>query len=257
MTEVVDEIAGDLEVPAMVIPGWAERYGVIAGITTRGEPNEPFDLGIGGSAPIGAVLDRYKQLAATTKSTGIAIARQVHRTAVHWHQSVAGLVILPDTDGHATSAAGTLLGVSSADCVPIYLVDPVRRAVALLHAGWRGTAAGVLSAGLEVLKAQAGTAPSDIAMHCGVGVCGACYQVGPEVAAACGQPRQQVGPLFLDLRQVLAEQARRAGIGQVSVSSLCSAHMTDRFMSHRGSRGTDGRMLAFLGLRPDPGGMAQ
>jgi len=83
-------------------------------------------------------------------------------------------------------------------------------------------------------------------MHCGVGICGACYEVGPEVL-----PRfdagTDAGPQRLDLRAVLVAQAHRLGVGEVSVSPWCSAHDHDRFFSHRASGGHDGRMVAYLG----------
>ncbi|MBM4188273.1 MAG: polyphenol oxidase family protein [Gemmatimonadetes bacterium] len=246
MIEALDEVAGPFDVPSLVVPGW-DSHGVVAGITTRGEATKPFDLGLGGLQPVGPTLERYQRLLEATGCSGLVVGRQVHGTVVEWHQAAAGLRIVPAIDGHAAATSGLLLGVSSADCVPVYLFDPVRRAVALLHAGWRGTAAGILSAGLDLLRSR-GSRPADLLLHCGVGICGACYQVGAEVVAACGQPVTGAGPLFVDLRQVLADQATRAGVRTVTVSSHCSAHMRERFMSHRGSGGTDGRMLAFLGL---------
>lgn len=231
--------------PWLAVPGWRERFGVVAGITTRGPTPEPFDLGLAGSQGVGRVLDRWRVLgAAFPEFVGVAVARQVHGTRVLWQEPFRGFAIHEDADGHATSHRGLLLSVSAADCVPVYLVDPVGRAIALLHAGWRGTAAGIVAAGVEALVCRAGSAPADLVMHCGVGICGDCYQVGPEVASACGRPDQP----RVDLRAVLAEQGRAQGIGTITVSSHCSAHMTDRFMSHRGSGGRDGRMVAFLGL---------
>ncbi len=83
-------------------------------------------------------------------------------------------------------------------------------------------------------------------MHCGVGICGACYEVGPEVLARFAA-RTDTSPRHLDLRAVLVEQARRLGVGDVSVSPWCSAHDRDWFFSHRASGGRDGRMVAYLG----------
>ena len=140
-----------------------------------------------------------------------------------------------------------VLAVSLADCVPVYVVDPDHRAVALLHSGWRGTAANILAAGVATLAEQAGSDPAALVVHVGVGICGSCYEVSADVAAACGRP----GPgthARLDLRSVIADQAGQLGIRNISVSRLCSAHDADRFMSHRRSRGADGRMVALLGL---------
>ncbi len=139
-----------------------------------------------------------------------------------------------------------LLTVTVADCIPVYLAVPEKGTVGLLHAGWRGVAGGILERGLDVVKRQAFARATDIVMHCGVGICGACYEVGPEVLARF-EARAGTGPQQLDLRAVLVEQARRLGVGEVSVSPWCSAHDRDRFFSHRASGGRDGRMVAYLG----------
>jgi copper oxidase (laccase) domain-containing protein len=80
-------------------------------------------------------------------------------------------------------------------------------------------------------------------MHCGVGICGECYEVGSEVADRFGKP----DATHLDLRDILAQQARALGIRDVSISPWCTAQERDRFFSHRASRGSDGRMVAYLG----------
>ena len=131
----------------------------------------------------------------------------------------------------------------------MYLVAP--RGVALLHAGWRGTAGGILGRGVERLCAVAGAGPSDISMHCGVGICGPCYEVGSEVMQGCGAPADGPGPWHLDLRERLAAEAAELGITHVTLSTWCSAHHRDRFYSHRASGGRDGRMVAFLGMQPE------
>ncbi len=158
---------------------------------------------------------------------------------------------LEGVDGHATAAPGILLTVTVADCIPVYLVDPVRRAVCLLHSGWRGTAGGILSRGLQLLQERAGSQAADVVVHCGVGICGPCYEVGSEVMTGCGLRHEGAGPWHAELREVLASQARSLGVGEVSTSQWCSAHDRPRFYSHRASGGRDGRMVAFLGL-PGP-----
>ena len=83
-------------------------------------------------------------------------------------------------------------------------------------------------------------------MHCGVGICGSCYEVGSEVSDRFGLAPQTT-PVRLDLRGVLARQAQELGVQQVTVSPWCSAHDRGRFFSHRASGGRDGRMVAYLG----------
>ena len=135
-------VAGPL--PLFELAEWRERYGAVAGITGRGTGEVPFDLGLAGSlAPAGQVIDRWLSLKAASPGwAGIVVARQVHGVEVLWHDQVQGLVILEGADGHATDRPGVLLALTAADCVPVYILDPVDRRIALLHAGWRGTAAG-------------------------------------------------------------------------------------------------------------------
>ena len=76
--------------------------------------------------------------------------------------------------------------VTVADCVPIYLVAPAKGAIALLHAGWRGTAAGILANGLQLLHDHAGVEPPEVVMHAGVAISGPCYEVGAEVVTGVG-----------------------------------------------------------------------
>lgn len=240
------------EVPRWEVPGWRERFGVVAGVTGRGASG--FDLGLWTGEPVGAVSGRWRQfLRAEPGFTGAVLAHQVHGTVVLRHPTVApGWTIRGGADGHATSQAGLLLLVTVADCVPVYLVDPVGRAVALLHAGWRGVAGGVLEQGVTALIEVAGSSPAKLVMHCGVAISGGCYEVGNEVAVACGEPAAPGGKQGLDLRGLLADQASRLGLGQVTVSGLCTATRSEAFYSHRRSGGRDGRQVAYLGIPADP-----
>jgi copper oxidase (laccase) domain-containing protein len=245
MTE--DPIPGP--VPRYLVPHWRERHGVVAGITARGPETGPgFDLGLWSREPAGEVMTRWREFRrAEAGFTGFAMAHQVHGSDLVWHAQTRGWTIVDGVDGHLTTVPGVLLMVTVADCVPVYLAVP-GRAVGLLHAGWRGTAAGVLERGVAELARGSGAPASAIVAHLGVGICGSCYEVGSEVMGGCGVPADGPGPWHLDLRTVLAERARLAGVGELTVSTWCSAHDRSRFFSHRGSGGTDGRMVAFLGL---------
>ena len=236
-------------VPRFELAEW-RRHGVVAGITGRGE-GIPFDLGLTGvSAPVGQVMDRWRQLRSSLPEfSALIVSRQIHGTEIAWHQGGNGLVILEGADGHGTATAGLLLAVTAADCIPVYVVDPVRRAVVLLHAGWRGVAEGILPAGLRELVRQ-GSRVENLLVHCGIGICGLCYEVRSEVFLACGVSAPAEGRGGLDLREVLSAQATNMGVEKVSTSPLCSRHDSRLFFSHRGSGGADGRMAAYLGLLP-------
>ncbi|HEU5153497.1 MAG TPA: polyphenol oxidase family protein [Gemmatimonadales bacterium] len=237
-------------IPRFAIPGWRERFGVVAGITGRGsEEGRGFDLGLWTDSPVNDVMTRWRAFrGAEPGFEATVLGNQVHQTAVQFHGSAKGWVQLEGLDGHATATKGILLSVTVADCVPVYLLDPVKKAVALLHAGWRGTAGRILAQGVETLREAVGSVPADLIMHCGVSICGNCYEVGSEVMLGCGKPADGAGPWHLDLRSVLADQAALLGIRSVSVSEWCSAHDARFFYSHRRSRGSDGRMVAYLGM---------
>lgn len=239
--EVSEVPVGDAAVPRLELTEWAERYGLVAGITTR-----PLSLGLWSDEPVGQVIGRWRAFRAAfgARFPAIVLSHQVHGTEVHWHDTLPeGWLILDGVDGHATSDRGVLLTITVADCIPVYLAVPHKGAIGLVHAGWRGIAAGVLGRCVELLKGRGFAKASDMVMHCGVGICGECYEVGSEVAVRFGLS----GSVQLDLRAVLAQQARDLGIQDVSISPWCSAEGRDRFFSHRASGGRDGRMVAYLG----------
>jgi YfiH family protein len=226
---------------------------VVAGITERGEAGD-FSMGLWSEEPVIGVTERWRAFRRwmASRFPTVVMAHQVHSAEVRWHSALeAGWHVGDGYDGHLAAEPGLLLVVTVADCVPIYVVDRRGRGLGLLHAGWRGTAAGMLEAGVRALCERSGGDPMDLAVHLGVGICGECYEVGPEVAwAVRGEGAR--GPVHLDLRAELAARARRLGVDEVTVSAFCSAHDGARFFSHRASQGDGGRMVAYLG-RPNGG----
>ena len=217
--------------------------GVLALVTTRAMGS----YGLGDGAPVGAAIGRWRALQGDLAARGarrLACAHQVHGAAVAthgagWH----GWLRLEGVDGHFTQCRGTALAVTVADCTPVLMAHP-RGAVAALHAGWRGTAAGILSAGLAEMERH-GYPAAECVVHLGPAICGACYEVGPEVLEAVhGTPAAGRGRL--DVRAVLAAQAREAGVSAVSASPWCTRCHGDRFFSHRG--GDAGRLLGIIAL---------
>lgn len=235
--------------PRFELADWAERYGIIAGITVRGAgEGRGFDLGLWTDAPVAEVMGRWRALRADLPGAdGVVLGNQVHGTEIGLVGATRGWLQMDAIDGWVTTSHGTYLSVTVADCIPVYLAVP-GRGIALLHAGWRGIAAGILRKGLEHLQLATGATGDDVVMHCGIGICGGCYEVGSEVMAGCGVRDTGTGPWQLDLRAVLAEHAAALGVGRVTLSSWCSAHDRSRFYSHRASRGADGRMVAYLGI---------
>ena len=238
--------------PLYELPEWRGRYGVVAGITGRGaEPGRGFDLGLWGDGPVGEVMSRWRAFRrADPGFSAVVLGNQVHGTVVSRVDGGEGWIQVDGVDGWVTTRPGILLTVTVADCIPVYLLAPPH-GVALLHAGWRGTAAGILRAGIAGLKEATGVSESQIVMHCGVGICGECYEVGSEVLTGCGVPVVGSGPFHLDLRQRLMTEAGALGLRMVTTSAWCSAHDRATFFSHRASRGSDGRMVAYLGIPSD------
>jgi polyphenol oxidase len=244
-----DEAAVSGGPPKFELMAWRDELGLVAGITGRGEePGRGFDLGLWSDAPVGEVMTRWRAFRRGVPGfDAVVLGNQVHGVVVETVGPGRGWIQLEGVDGWVTTSPGVLLTITVADCIPLYLLVP-GRGISLLHAGWRGTAGGILEVGLEQLLTVTGAAPGDVLMHCGVGICGQCYEVGREVMAACGEPAGGSAPWTLDLRARLARSAAGLGVGAVTVSGWCSAHDRPSFYSHRASAGADGRMVAYLGM---------
>jgi hypothetical protein len=231
-------------------PEWAQVFPWLTqGITARGEGPEPFDMALFGKTPVGTILSRWEALGQATGLARWVHGKQIHGSAVRFQEAgPPGLHLTPSCDGHVSAAPGVLLTVGLADCVGAAVIDPTRRAIGLLHCGWRGTATGVLERGLQVLRERLDSDPSDLHVHLGPAICGECYEVGPEVHAALGLAVPSASQP-LDLRSVLAARARANGVpaAHITVSGHCTKCGGSRFFSHRGGDG--GRQQAFLGIR--------
>lgn len=239
------ERPAESDIPLHVLDDWTDRFPwLVHGTTGRG-PDGAFDLGLSGQTPVGTSMSRWRALRQATGMPRAVHGLQVHGRTVRIHDCDDGDLSVSDgVDGHVTGRPGTLLTVTVADCVPISLVDPRRRRVALLHGGWRGTAAGMVEAGLEALGAD----PAELFAHLGPAICGDCYEVGPEVHEALGLevPAENTP---VDVRAVQAGQLLEAGVAveRLSVSEHCTRCGTG-FFSHRG--GDAARQLGVLGIAP-------
>jgi hypothetical protein len=240
-------------VPLWVHPEWQARFPwLVQGTTGRGTDEEPFDLGLSGAQPVGRVLDRWRALLAATEMQTVAHARQVHEADIWIHRETGspGILVMDGFDGHVTDRPGVLLSASVADCVPVSVVDPETRVVALVHAGWRGAAAGIVERAINRIVESWQSAPERLWLHCGPAICGACYEVGSEVHAAVN-PHLPVpsSNTPIDVRAAIAERALGLGVPaeQVSVSDHCTRCGSPDFFSHRG--GSRARQMGVLGIR--------
>ena len=158
------------------------------------------------------------------------------------------VIELPGVDALTTSEKEIAIGVFTADCVPVFLVDPRRRAIGAVHAGWRGVAACILEQGLENMRDAFGTPPDDVWLHLGPAICGRCYEVGPEVFEALGLERPQTKQP-IDVRRALSGRARVAGVSveRISVSEHCTRCTGSDLYSHRAGHAQ--RQVGFIGIR--------
>ena len=225
---------------------WRSRFGLVAGLTTRGESHGDCSFALRGSDPadeawraLGAAFD--------PEFTGMAVARQVHGNKIAEHPArFDGRVVVDGYDGHMTLEPGLLLAITVADCVPVYLADPETGGIALIHAGWRGIVAGIVERGIDRLSELTGGPASRFLMHCGVAISGSRYEVGPEVVAQLGLGPPP-GGRNVDLREVLASRARSVGVKRITMSPWCTFRDSDLFFSYRREREMTGRMIAYLG----------
>ena len=166
-------------------------------------------------------------------------------------------------DGFLASRPGVLLTVGVADCVPAFLAAPTRRAVALLHAGWRGVAAEILPRAVEAFERDLDVAADEIRAWWGPAIGPCCYPVGPEVVEGIASTTagrepgswlhaDAAGATRVDLRAALTVQAEAAGVPAEAISSspLCTS-CDPRLHSYRRERGGGGRMLALAGYARD------
>lgn len=153
---------------------------------------------------------------------------------------------IPRVDGLVTDRPGVPLLATFGDCVPLLLYDPRHHAVALCHAGWRGTARGIATNAVAALHERYGTSPSDLVCGIGPSICGGCYEVGPEVAVLFGGRGSRPGPgdrTLLDVGEVNRLQLVAAGVDPARVHrhAACTRESPD-LPSHR--RDHDGRRFA-------------
>lgn len=219
------------------VPAFA-RIGVRAFITTR-EAGD-FNLSPEADGARDRWLDVQRALAAQG-ATRLASAKQVHGTRVVVHAAPwEGWLRVDDADGHLVIGGGAA-AVTIADCVPVFIAHPAG-AVAAVHAGWRGTAGGILPEALR-LFATHGFPVAECLVHLGPSICGRCYQVGTEVyEQLTGWETRQ--PRHVDLRALLAEQAKAHGVVRWSASGECTRCDNDALFSHRA--GDAGRQIGVI-----------
>ena len=206
--------------------------------------------------------------------------KQIHSDVIHLFDAAPAEPCRGDAS--TTNRPGLLLGVQTADCVPILLVDPKKRVVAAVHAGWRGTLARIVVKAIGQMQMQFKSKPADLLAAIGPSIGGCCYEVGTEVATQflsqfaeapdwfdefrtgdepnpiqwlnMMPPGHQPPPknVLLDLRKANRSQLLAAGLRSpnISVSDLCTACRPDLLFSYRKEAAQSGRLMSVIGIRP-------
>jgi YfiH family protein len=186
----------------------------------------------------------------------LATLKQIHSSTCLPAGGRVGLI--GEGDALLEDAPGAVVAVRTADCIPILLIDERRRAVAAVHAGWRGTAAGIAQRALEAMRERFGTDAGDVHAAIGPGIGECCFEVGPEVAAIFGSAVTAVGRndmgndrVHIDLAAENRRQLLEAGVTgeRIYASNLCTKCLSGDFHSFRRDREAAGRLFSFAGIR--------
>ncbi len=217
-----------------------------------------------------AVRENYRRMAAAlgVDVNRMVLSHQTHTTNVRRvTEEDAGKGVVrerdyTDVDGLITNVPGITLVTFYADCVPLYFVDPVRRAIGLSHSGWRGTVNRMGRVTVEAMGKAFGSDPKDIVACIGPSICRDCYEVGPEVAEAfenAFEPAKHSeileekpdGKFLMDLWRANAIVMEEAGIlpERIHVTDICTHCNPELLYSHRRTGERRGNLCAFLSLK--------
>jgi len=232
--------------------------GVVHGFSTRRGERNDFTLGpMSSSNPI-IPMNRARFVSAIgAAGWPLLKLRQVHSGIVVDMEDTQAAVDAVDGDAAVTSLRGALLGVQTADCVPILLAELDGTCVAAIHAGWRGTASRIAGLTVERLSSKFSVNPDNLIAAIGphIGVC--CYEVGPEVVGAISEEtaverRPEWTKPHLNLAAANRQQLLSAGLSaeRIESTSLCTRCRADLFYSYRGEGERAGRMLSVIGIAP-------
>ena len=218
-------------------------------------------------------------------ATPLVTLRQIHSSVLHFAAEDAVRYPICKGDGLMTNEPGLLLGIQTADCIPVLVADRKRRVVAAFHAGWRGTVKRIVETGIGRMRLEFGSRPEDLIAAIGPGIGPCCYAVGEEVLSEFESQfpyarelfcevydsdpvrnkypmlfltqrapgHSPIGPsLHVNLTVANRRQLLDAGLKPraIKLTGGCTNCQPDLFFSHRASRGHTGRMLSVIGIKP-------
>jgi YfiH family protein len=251
---------------AWLVHGFSTRAGGVSRISGASRPGGDLNLGFTpGDSAEAVSFNRETFLKAiatpsrkgdtrwglvTLKQMHSAVVRPVGRTETAERASLWG-------DGLITDEPGVLLGIQTADCLPILIADQNRRGVGAFHAGWRGTLKGIVERGVASIGREFGSMPEDLIAAIGPGIGQCCFAVGSEVRELFAARYAYSDELFsgndrltLDLVEANRRQLQAAGLAPEAIFSFnaCTSCRTDEFFSYRAEPGKTGRMMAVIGI---------
>jgi YfiH family protein len=240
--------------------GGVSRVYLPADMRERADAGQ-LNLGFTAADAAGNVLEnrfRWTEALTGSRETPLRTIRQIH-SDISVVAEGAQPETIPEADGILTNRPGILVGVMTADCIPVLVADPVNRAVGAFHAGWRGTVARIVPKGVARMTAEFGSDPAQLVAAIGPGIGACCYRVGAEVVAQFEAQFSYGAALFLKGNEVtrldLVEANRRqlldAGLDAKSIAVVggCTSCQPWYFYSHRASGGHAGQMMAAIGVR--------
>jgi YfiH family protein len=241
--------------------------GIVHAFSTRRADRADFSLA--SSLTLNPLLqtNRVRFLAASgAAGWPLALLNQVHSATIQDVEDTLAANISPEADAAVTSVRGIVLGIQTADCVPILIAHREARCVAATHAGWRGTVAGIAARTVAQLMDRFQIRPKDLVAVIGPHIGACCYEVGEEVSALfSGKALRNVAERrrvqgtegasskpHLDLAAANRDQLISSGIpkNQVDASTLCTRCREDLFYSYRREGARAGRMLSIIGIAP-------
>jgi len=281
-----------LQIPAFsklpwLVHGFSTRLGGVSALVGRPAvaqeiAEKVLNLGFTEGDTRENILENRRRFLSALGATDLALValRQFHSDVVHVFDTAPADPCRGDAS--VTTRPGLLLGVQTADCVPILLVDPRKRVVAVVHAGWRGTLQRIVLKAIGKMQMVFATKPADLLAALGPAIGGCCYEVGTEVSSAflaqfpnaaewfdelrtgdepnplqwlsMMPPGHQPPPksVHLDLREANRAQLLAAGLSakNIFVSDLCTACRKDLLFSYRKEGARSGRLLSVIGIRP-------
>lgn len=267
------ELAGG--VPFLTFDALAGEPGICHGFSTRlGGVSKgiyaSMNLGFSRGDSDENVRENYRLLcgAIGIPAERLVFSKQTHKdrvrkvTAADCGTGILRPIPYDDVDAHMTNEPNVPLLIFSADCVPVFFYDKEHAAIALAHAGWRGTVQKIAAKTVAAMGREYQTKPEQVTVVIGPSICRDCFEIGPEVAeeflrtwpeaAESGILRKGTGDRYLaDLWEANRQALREAGVPEenIFVSGVCTMCRQDLFFSHRGSKGLRGSNAGFLMLK--------